>query len=185
MPAIPHRIRDLKSCNFYVSPLLLLPLNLSSLDFRLYSGLHTDTSPSDRCSLSFLPSYSRLPLRPVLTNTTSKFSHKLSSIRANRRHKHTQTDTHKYHYLIQISLSKKEQKQIHDSSCCCLQLPNSKQTNKQTNISLDYSNPVKEENTEISLAIPQILSSFFRTTRVPTPTKLTPKAQNLCCYYLN
>jgi hypothetical protein len=57
MPAIPHRIRDLKSCIFYVSPLLLLPLNLNSLDFKfsLYSGLHTDTSPSDRCSSSLFP----------------------------------------------------------------------------------------------------------------------------------
>jgi hypothetical protein len=110
---------------------------------------------------SFLPHYSRLPLRPVLTDTTSKFSHKLSSISANRRHEHTQTHTHKYDHLIQISLSKKEQKQIHDSSCCCcLKLPNSKQANKQTNkhfsrflkscqgrkqtnISRDSSNPVK------------------------------------------
>jgi hypothetical protein len=82
-------------------------------------------------------------------------------------------------------LSKKEQKQIHDSSCCCLQLPNSKQAskqaNKQTKISLDSSNPVKEENTQTSLAIPQILSSFFLTTRVPNPTKLTPNYKLRIC----
>jgi hypothetical protein len=58
----------------------------------------------------------------------------------------------------------------------------SKQTNKQTNISLDSSNPVKEENTQTSLAIPQILSSFFaHNPRVPIPTKLTPKYKLRIC----
>lgn len=177
MPAIPHRICDLKSCIFYVSPFLLLPLNLISLDFkfRLYSGLHTDRSPSDRCSLSFLPHYSRLPLRPVLTDTTSKFSHKLSSISANRRHEHTQTHTH-----TNTTTSFKSPRQRKNKSkfmtapaVAAYSFPTaSKQTNKQTFLSTPKILSRKKTHKHLSRFLKSWQASFL-TTRVPIPTKLT------------
>jgi len=144
----------------------------------------THPPPTDALCPSFLPHYSRLPLKPVLTDTTSKFSHKLSSISANRRHEHTQTHTHKYDHLIQISSSKKETKANSWQLLLLLlkasQQQASKQTNKQTFLSIPQILSRKKTNKHLSRFL-KSCQAYFLTTRVPIPTKLTTNYKLRIC----